>query len=352
MAGGKGERFWPLSTATHPKQVLTLFGGKPLIAMAVDYVDGFIPPERVLVITNQSLVDPIHEALPNVPIGNIIGEPFGRDTAAAVALAAAIIGARDPDAVFCILTADHIIDDIDIFCQTLRDGCRLALQSDLLLTIGIATTFPSTGFGYIEASAPVEFDGQTKFLRAKRFVEKPDLATAREYVEDGNYSWNYGMFIWSVKSLNKALGAHAPKLLAMGQRMTEVVDTPEFAPRLVEEYGMLEKISVDYALMEKADNIVMARGVFEWNDVGCWSSVENHFEPDPSGNIIVGDCQSVDSSDNIVVSPDRLTAILGVEGLVVVQGKAATLICPKNRAQDVKLMVKLLEENGGYQTLL
>jgi len=352
MAGGKGERFWPLSTSKRPKQVLSLVGGRPMLAQAVDRLKGFIPPERVIVITNASLVEVSREAAPELPAGNIIGEPFGRDTAAACALAAAIVKARCAEGSFCILTADHVMKDIPVFQQTLKEGFEQAESGERLVTIGIKPTFPSTGFGYIETGADIDSDGDIEFYKAERFVEKPDAETAQSYIDSGNFFWNSGMFIWSADTLLKSLGMYQPPLLEMAEAMQKVVDSDQFDACLEEEYGKLDKISIDYAIMEKADNIVTACGTFGWYDVGSWPALEDHFEKDSGNNVVVGDGQLIDASGNIVVSEGRLTALIGVEDLVVVQSENATLICPKERAQEVKAMVQLLEADGGYGSVL
>jgi mannose-1-phosphate guanylyltransferase len=352
MAGGRGERFWPMSTAKKPKQVLSIVGGRPMLAQAVDRLKGFIPPERVLVITNASLVEVSREAAPELPPENIIGEPFGRDTAAACALAAAIVKARCSDGSFCILTADHVMKDIPLFQQTLREGFEQAETRDDLVTIGIKPTFASTGFGYIETGDAIENDGDITFFKALRFVEKPDEATAREYIETGRFFWNSGMFIWKADALLDALRSYQPPLLAMADAMQPVVDSESFDVKLEEEYSKLEKISIDYAIMEKADNIITAVGEFGWYDVGSWPALEDHFDKDDAGNVMVGRGKLLDSADNIVVSGERVTALIGVHDLVVVQAENATLICPRERAQEVKEMVRLLEADGSYGDIL
>lgn len=352
MAGGRGERFWPLSTSRRPKQFLKLFGGKPLLAMAAGYVDRLIPPERIFVVTSADLVAATREALPGLPEGNVIGEPVGRDTAAACALGSALVAARDPDASFVVLTADHVIGRHDVFRQTVADGLALALREDVLITIGIPPTAPSTGFGYVEAGEAHAAGTQTGFLKARRFVEKPDEATAREYVASGRYFWNSGMFMWSVKAFQAALAAHQPQLKAMADRLRPVVDTPAFSAALAAEYRALGRISVDYAVMEKATNILMARAAFAWDDVGSWPAIANHFEPDGAGNVVVGDGELLDCGGNIVVSQDRLTALIGVRDLVVVQADGVTLVCPRSRAQDVKKIVQQIGQGGRHAGVL
>jgi mannose-1-phosphate guanylyltransferase len=353
MAGGKGERFWPLSTSKTPKQVLDLIGDKSMLAMAIERIEDLIPPERVLVITSADLVEATCAAAPELPRENVIGEPFGRDTAAVCALASAIVRKRTGGGAFCILTADHVIKELDTFRNVLRQGFTLAMEEDVLITIGITPTFPSTGYGYIEhdSEAFKVLDG-VDFRRAKRFMEKPDLDTATRCLEAGTFAWNSGMFIWSVKTLQAELRTHEPPLGALIDAMEPVVDTPEFNAALDAEYGKLEKISIDYALMEKAANIVMAKGTFLWDDVGSWPAVANHFPHDDADNVLVGNCQTLDADGNLVVSRDRLTALIGVKDLVVVQAAGATLVCPKDRAQEVKAMVKQLHETGTYEDLL
>lgn len=352
LAGGRGERFWPFSTSRRPKQLLSLVGGKTLLAQAVDRLEGLIPAERVFVITNEDLVDATSEAAPQVPPAQIIGEPVGRDTAAAIALGAAQVKARDPGAAFCVLTADHVMGDLDRYRSALRESLLLARQEAVLITIGMEPTGPSTGYGYIEAGEPYCDTQGVAFLRARRFVEKPDSETAKTYLASGRFFWNSGMFIWSVSALEEAFQKHRPELAGLIDRLTPIVNREEFKDTLAKEYAALEKISIDYALIEKAENLLMARGTFAWDDVGSWPALANHFESDPQGNVVVGSGETLDAENNIVVSPDRLTALIGVSDLVVVQAEGATLICPRDRAQEVKQLVDQLKAKGTYDHLL
>jgi mannose-1-phosphate guanylyltransferase len=352
MAGGKGERFWPLSTSEHPKQFLALVGDKPLIAQTMDRLQDLIPPERIFVITNADLTDATRAALPMLPPENVLGEPMGRDTAAAVACAGALIQARNPDAVFCVLPADQVIHQSNLFSSTLQAGMDLANAEDVLVTIGIQPTFPSSGFGYIEAGETLPSKGDVAFWKARRFVEKPDTETAEKYLDSGRFYWNAGMFIWSVSALHRAFSAHCPPMADLMDALTVYAQKNQLEEGMNVLYPALEKISVDYALMEKADNIVMACGEFDWDDVGAWPALENHFPADEDGNIQMGLMESVDAHGNITYSPDRLTALIGVDDLMVVQVEGVTLVCPKNRAQDIKKMVIKLREKGGFEHLL
>lgn len=352
MAGGKGERFWPLSTSKHPKQLLALVGDKPLIAQAVDRLDGLVPPENVFVVTNAELVDATREAAPLLPPENIVGEPIGRDTAAAVACGGALVKAKDENGVFAVLTADQVMGDLDVFSATLKGGMDLAAKNDVLVTIGIEPVFPSTGFGYIESGDTFASAENVEFRKAIRFVEKPNEATASEYLATGKFYWNSGMFIWSVQSLEKSFGAHCPEMLELMETLTPYAKDGKIAEGLDATYPNLGKISIDYALMEKADNIVMACGTFAWDDVGSWPALESHFDQDESGNTKIGQVETLNANGNIVYSKDRLTAVIGVKDLIVVQAEGVTLVCPKDRAQEIKQMVVALREKGGCGNLL
>jgi mannose-1-phosphate guanylyltransferase len=341
-----------LSTSKHPKQLLALVGDKALIAQAVERLDGLIPPENVFVVTNADLVEATRAAAPMLPPENIVGEPIGRDTAAAVACGGALVGARDPKAVFAVLTADQVMGDLDVFKATLRGGMDLAEKNEILVTIGIQPTFPSTGFGYIESGENFAKAEGVQFKKAVRFVEKPALPKAQEYLACGKFFWNSGMFIWSVPTLGKAFAAHCPEMKKLMDELTAYAKRGEIFRGLEKIYPTLGKISVDYALMEKADNIVMACGTFAWDDVGSWPALESHFEKDSGGNTLIGTCAQIDSKNNIIYSKDRLTAVIGVENLVVVQADGVTLVCPKDRAQDIKKMVTALREKGSFDNLL
>jgi mannose-1-phosphate guanylyltransferase len=342
LAGGRGERFWPMSTRLRPKQLLALVGRRALLADAVDRIRSIIPEKRILVITGVDLQDAVRRLLPGLPKANVIGEPCGRDTAAAITLAAALIKARNPNAVFCVLTADHVIGNAAVFRQTLKDAFARATAADVLVTIGLKPAFPSTGFGYIEAGGRLAGPSRTAFYRVRRFVEKPNASIAARYVKAGRFYWNSGMFVWSLSTWERALRRHCPPLACLVGTLTPLAGRPGFQSELKRAYAGLKKISVDYAVMEHADNIVMAEGAFSWDDVGSWSALEKHFPKDKHGNVIVGNGELMESSGNIVVADNGLVALVGVDNMVVVKAGAVTLVCRKDRSQEVKRMVEKL----------
>lgn len=344
LAGGSGERFWPLSTKARPKQFISLFSGRPLLSLAVERLHGLIPADRIFIITAERLVEATAEAAWNVPRANIIGEPCKRDTAPAIAVACGLVHQRDPEGVVCILTADQLMSDVETFRLTLADSIRVAGRDEVIVTMGIQPTYAATGFGYIDTGDALETRTVTLFNKARRFVEKPDAYTAARYVESGHFYWNAGMFIWRTVTMRQALAAHAPDLAALCDQVAEA-DTPdELDGALRRSYPSLRSISVDYAVMEHADNIVMARGAFGWDDVGSWPSLAGHFSADLDGNVVIGSCEQMEAQNNIVVSENRLTALIGVRGLVVVHSDNATLICPKERAEEVKKLLRRIAE--------
>jgi mannose-1-phosphate guanylyltransferase len=345
MAGGKGERLWPLSTSDCPKQCVSLFGGTPLIAQSVERALKMVPPENVFIVTSDSLVEPIVGALPMIPAGNVVGEPMGRDTAAACMLGTALVAARNPKGTLAVLTADHVIGDPELFAATFGAAMEYADVHPVLATAGIVPTFASTGFGYIECGEAVA-TGQATLYEAHRFVEKPDAETAASYLESGHYFWNSGMFVWSVPTFAAALEAHTPALRPLLDTFAEASAAGHLDAAMAELYPTIERISIDYAVMEKADNMVMVKGTFPWSDVGSLGAVAEHFAPDDAGNTVVGLGQMQEAKGNIVVGEGRLTALLGVDDLMVIQTKSATLVCPRSRAQEVKALVHAMGERA------
>lgn len=329
LSGGSGERFWPLSTPEKPKQFLTVFGGKSLLRQSVDRLKGLVAASNILVVTGNTLAKATYAELPELPRKNVICEPCRRDTAAAVALACTEVTKRGGrDAVVAVLTADHLMNDEKAFRKILSAAAEAADSSGCIVTMGVKPTFPATGFGYIKiGKVAADFNG-VKIFKADRFVEKPDLKTAKRYLKNGGYAWNAGMFVWKVSVLEEALAKHVPHLLGV----------------TVKDYDGLPKISFDYAVMEKADNVLVTSGDFGWDDVGTWTSAEKHFKTDGRGNSVRGNSVLLDCTNSVAVSEGPSIAALGVKDIVIVSTKDSVLVTSKDRAQDIK---KLLEEFHG-----
>ena len=339
MAGGDGERFWPVSTPKRPKQFVDIFGGKPLIRHAFDRLRGLIPPERTLVVTAARLVPLTRKALPELPAANIVGEPCRRDTAAAVAVACGLVmQLGGPDAVGCILTADQLMKPERDFRATLRDAIRAASKFDSIVTMGIVPDRPATGYGYIECGERVDAGTKTVIRSARRFVEKPDEATARRYLKSGRFRWNAGMFVWRARVMEGAFASAAPDFSPLIASVASAKSVPALLRRA---YPPLRAISVDFAVMEKAKSILVAESLFKWDDVGSWQSIHGHFPADSFGNVCLGKTALKDVSGSIVVSSaDHVTAVVGLSDVVVVHTSGATLVCSRARAQDVKKLVR------------
>lgn len=326
LSGGSGERFWPLSTPERPKQFLSVFGGKSLLRQSVERLKGVIPPERILIVTGKSLAKATYRELPEIPRRNILLEPCRRDTAAAVATACtAVERLGGESAVAAILTADQLMENVKAFRRILSLAADAAAKSSDIVTMGVKPTYPATGFGYIKVGKPCG-----KVFRADRFVEKPDLATAKKYLKSGRYVWNAGMFVWKVSTLKAMLAKYAPQLVGI---------TPK-------DYERLPRISFDYAVMEKATNVLVTSGDFGWDDVGTWTSAGRHLKADGSGNAVRGGVTLLDCDGSVAVAEGAKIAALGVKDLVIVTTKDAVLVAAKDRVQDLKKLLKEMSAAG------
>jgi mannose-1-phosphate guanylyltransferase len=351
MAGGRGKRLWPHSRADRPKQLLPLIDGKCLMQVAVERLEGLFEPEQIFVITNAEYADKVAEIVPHLPRENIVGEPEGRDTANAVALAAQIIAGKDPDATMAIFTADHIIRPVHCFAHAVKTAMETAEQKhDTLLTFGVRPTWPHTGLGYIEVDEEVRED----VYHVASFKEKPDHHEARKYVESGRYFWNSGMFVWSMEAIRNEMQAH---LGESWQKLAPVADAVregrDLQPILQEVYPQLEKISIDYAVMEKAATVMMVELNCEWIDLGSWPSLESVVDLDDKGNAILADNHVVmDSFRNVLVSDEgHLLAVMGLDDCIVVHSPDATLVCRKSDHQRLKELVDAVGRDYGEKFL-
>lgn len=346
MAGGAGTRFWPVSTGNRPKQFLNLFGGRTLLQQSYDRVAALVPEDRILVLTHHSLTGLVAEQLPRLPARNVIGEPLRRDTAAAVALAALICRRRWGNPVMVILTADHLIRPVELFQRTILSAVRAAAGEAVLYTFGVAPTYPATCYGYLDSGDMLGDDAGVRHYRLRRFVEKPDAATARKYLEAGNFYWNSGMFIWSVEAIFAELGRQLPAHLEHLEPAVGYDGTPRFSGALENAFAPLAATSIDFGVMEGANQMRMVRAEFEWNDVGGWLALEEFLGTDQDGNAHRGRLEALDANSNLVFCEDEneTVALIGVKNLVVVRAGGKTLIVPKERAEEIKKLVKKLEE--------
>jgi mannose-1-phosphate guanylyltransferase len=364
MAGGRGERFWPVSREATPKQLITLLGGRSFLQQAVDRVRPLVPAENILVITNSVQAALVRRQLPELPAANIVAEPVGRDTCAAVTLGAAIVGARSTTATMAVLPADHVIPDERRFQQVLGDALDLASRGQVIVTLGIKATGPETGYGYIRHDLTplpppaVVKSYKTGFYRVEQFVEKPDHPRAIEYVAAGNYRWNAGMFVWSFVTIANALEKHQPEMNAACHRwFAAAAKGPKVLDRvLAKEYPEIRKISVDYALMERAHNVVVADGDFDWDDLGAWPALARHVKQDSEGNAIVGQVVHVDSARNVVYDARTRNrtpiTLVGVKDSIVVLTDDATLVAAKSESQKIKELVRKLAADPQLKKLV
>lgn len=354
IAGGKGERFWPQSRAPRPKHLLPVVGTEPLLTQTINRVKPLVPAKNIFVITSAVQAKAVGEVCRGIPAANIIAEPVGRDTAAAVGLAAAIVGARDPQGIFAVLPADHVIHDDKAYAADLKAAFAAAEASPVMVTIGITPTEPATGFGYIQRGEKWKAFNRRPVFRVKRFVEKPKLEIAEAYLKAGDYVWNAGMFVWSVPVVEAALASHAAELdAALKPIRVALAKKRPLAGVLKKVYPTLPKISVDYALLEKSTNVVVLPSSFDWDDVGAWPAVCKHFTPDAAGNVSRGLAVVEQGSNNLVFSEGgHLVTLIGVDDLIVVHTPDATLVCPKSKSQDIKALLKKVEAlKGGAKWL-
>jgi len=343
LAGGVGERLWPKSRLARPKHLQPIIGERTMIQQTVDRLEGLVPPERICVVTAKEQRALVLEQLPQLESGNVFGEPVGRNTAPAIALAAAALSTRDANATMIVLSADHVVRDLDVYRRTLADCCTAAEAKDGLVTIGIVPTGPETGYGYIHRGTDAKIGCETEIYSVESFVEKPDEQTAEKYVASGEYYWNSGMFVWTVSAICTAFERYMPELYTGLVEMRDAMGTPGQDEVFRRVYESLRPEAIDTGIMERADNVYTAAGEFFWDDVGSWVSLANHVEADEAGNVVVGPFEQIDARHCIISGDGTLIAAIGVSGLVVVKTEDALLVCARDRAQDVKRLVAKLK---------
>ncbi len=340
LAGGSGTRFWPLSRHSRPKQLLQLFDEQTLIEKTINRLEGLIPVENILILTNEEQAAETRRVASRLPAENIYAEPAKRDTAPAVALGAGLVARRNPEATMAVLPADQLIQDEEGFRKVLDGALEIARETRHIVTIGIKPTWPCPSYGYIERGDAAQAHATASGIvphAVRRFREKPTPEVAQEFLAAGNFSWNAGMFIWSVPYLREELAEHCPEL---DQFVGEVQETEDLERLLKARFAELPKTSIDFALMEKASRIYNIEATFDWDDVGGWLSVASYLGEDAGGNRHRGPLTSVDAAGNVVYSnTEQHVALLGVQDLIVVQTGDALLVAHKDSADEIKKLV-------------
>ena len=351
MAGGFGTRFWPLSRAATPKQLLDLTGERTMIQATLDRLGDLVPPRRTLVITNRQLVTSIRHQLPQLPPDQVVGEPCKRDTAPCIGLAALLVARDDPDATLVVMPADHLIQPPEKFRSAIAEAARLVEAApQRIVTFGIRPSFAATTFGYIEQGAPLTAD--TAAHRVIRFREKPDRQAAEQFVAAGNYYWNSGIFVWKAKTILDALAQHEPAMSSHLQAIAGAFGTAAYAETFEREFTAIVGKSIDYAVMEKHADVAMIEAPFQWDDLGSWQSLARSHGQDDSGNTLIGKHLVIRTTGTIVrTSGEHLVATLGLKDCIVVHTPTATLVASKHEEEAIREVVKELEKRGWTEFL-
>jgi mannose-1-phosphate guanylyltransferase len=350
MAGGSGTRFWPLSRRKNPKQLLSLFGGTTLLEQTVKRVEGMVPPERIYIFTNGFVRPRIVRLLPDIPKRQIVAEPAQRNTAPTIGLAAHEILRRDPKGIMAVLPADHVIRKPGALRNALKAGCRWAAMEGRTVVLGIEPTRPETGYGYVRLGELEKNVDREEVFRVEAFTEKPALAVARRYVASKRYVWNAGMFIWRASTLLANLRRFQPAMAAGLDRIAAAggIDNPRALKRW---FPKLEKISIDYALMEKLGDVYAVATDVGWSDVGSWAVAYDLSRRDSDGNVRPANSLCLDSRGNMIVGDRKFLVTIGVENLVIVDTGDALLVCAREQSQQVGKAVQALERLGKMNLL-
>lgn len=347
LAGGSGTRLWPRSRTQHPKQLLDLVSERTMLQETYDRITPLVPPENVFVITGWRYLDDVQTQLPYVPASQIIGEPEGRGTAPPVALAALLLRERDPDAITLILPADHVVQDAFAFRRALISAAEVANRG-YLVTLGVTPLFAETGYGYIDAVEQLDDANGMPVYQVLKFLEKPSLETAHEFIASGHHYWNSGIFIWRGDVILECFAKYMPQ---MYEQLQVIVRNGFDAPSFSEHWNRLENETIDYAIMEKADRVAVLPLDAGWSDVGSWTALWDISPRDDNENATHGDSINVDTRNSLIYSNKRLIATIGLENMIVIDTDDALLICPQDRAQDVKRIVDELKRRKAHKYL-
>jgi mannose-1-phosphate guanylyltransferase len=357
MAGGSGTRFWPESRGPLPKQLLKLVGERTMIQSTVDRIESLVPAERVLIVTNAQLLPEIRRQLPQLPERALLGEPCRRDTAPCIGLAALEIVHHDPDGIMAVMPSDHVISPDDKFCAAIELAQRLVEESpERIVTFGIRPTYPAESFGYIERGealgASTDALTDNGVFRVRQFREKPKADVARQYLDAGTFYWNSGIFVWKAATILAALEACQPQMMQHLKTIAAAIGTPNYQEVLEREFTAIKGISIDYAVMEHATDVVVIEAPFGWDDVGSWQAISRLQGTDDAGNTVAAKHLGLHTTGTIVRGPDgHLIVTLGVEDLIVVHTPEATLVANKHDEEAIRELVKLIAERGWHEYL-
>ncbi|MBL8029134.1 MAG: mannose-1-phosphate guanylyltransferase [Fibrobacteres bacterium] len=346
MAGGIGERFWPLSTQKEPKQFLPVFTGTPLLKAAADRMGNVIPSSRAVVVTNAAYAKKSADLFSKTMRPFIIGEPVGKNTAPAIAAAAAYIERKDSTAVMAVFSADHIIQPESKFRDSVKLAAEDAEKNGSLVCLGVKPNFPHTGLGYIETAGVAASSKGIKLHKVRRFVEKPDLKKAQVFLKKGNYFWNCGIFVWSVKTIFAAFEKNMPKLYEQISEARKAKTDAAFSKAINKFYLAVEKESIDYGVLEKASGIKVVECPIKWDDMGSYAAFKEHSSADKAGNVFKGDIVDLECSNTFVYSDGGLTVTAGLKDLFVVRSGNKVLVIQKDKLSDMRKIINLIKEKG------
>jgi len=351
MAGGKGERFWPLSRENHPKQLLKITSDKTMLQETIDRVVDFIPLPRIRIVTGENLYQPILDKIDYLKDENLITEPFGRNTCLTIGLAAAHLQKEDPKSIMVVLSCDHAIKPTDALIEILNTGCQVAGDKDCLITIGITPSRAETGYGYIEKSDLYDRFGAVSIFKIKEFTEKPDRVTAQQYYYDRRHLWNSGMFIWSTRTILEAIRKHKPSMGKLLDDYAEKIGTDEELEARKNLFNNAEKVSIDVAVLERADNVLVIKGELMWDDVGTWRAMERVRKLDKNNNVTEGEVVALESYESTIINypDDGIIATLGVSDLVIVRCDDVVMVVHRSRARDIPKLLARLREDKKYE---
>ena len=339
MAGGSGTRFWPRSRVKKPKQYLNLFGNQSLIQESVQRFANFIPPRDIYIVSAKGQQEVLEQQTTNLPRENLIYEPVGKNTFPAIGLAALFISGKDPDGILIVSPSDHLIQNDELFRQTIESAVLIAEQKEGIVTIGITPKFPATGYGYVQTAEEIHIGQTIKSFAVSQFVEKPNLEVAERYLQSGAFYWNSGIFVFKVSAFLGAVQKYAPQLHASLMTLKEHIGTDGYEKALEKIYNQVESISIDYGILEKAKNVFLVQGDFVWNDLGSWEEVYKYDQKDENQNAHTGEVVFLDTKNSYVYAPDTLVAVVGLEDVIVVREGDTILVCKRDHAEDIKQVV-------------